>query len=206
MVWCSWLCVQVGSQAPQHFRSSETQATWEGCFARQPICSVVSLHSGMSRAVRSQEFSKMDVNHWHMPVWASHIFVASSQNLWGWWHVGSDCHLLRQTSGGRRWLLPPPLSSWKFLPYMLQCLHEWWSHVRTLLEVKPHPDWFLMTRPFSVHHEVLRFSVFLNGKLDLQLRFACWPFSMVLSQVSWNKCLRETTELVWASFPQLVWF
>ena len=34
------LCPQVVSQAPQHFRSSETQATCEGCFARQSICSV----------------------------------------------------------------------------------------------------------------------------------------------------------------------
>ena len=45
------LCPQVVSQAPQHFRSSTTQATCEGCFARQSICSVISLHSGMSRAV-----------------------------------------------------------------------------------------------------------------------------------------------------------
>ena len=34
------LCPQVVSQAPQHFRSSETQATCEGCFDRQSICSV----------------------------------------------------------------------------------------------------------------------------------------------------------------------
>ena len=51
------LCLQVVSQASQHFRSSEKQATCEGCFARQSICSVVSLHSGMSRAVHPQEFS-----------------------------------------------------------------------------------------------------------------------------------------------------
>ena len=37
------LCPQVVSQAPQHFRSSETQATCDGCFARQSICSVISL-------------------------------------------------------------------------------------------------------------------------------------------------------------------
>ena len=41
------LCLPVVSQAPQHFRSSEKQATCEGCFARQSICSVISLHSGM---------------------------------------------------------------------------------------------------------------------------------------------------------------
>ena len=34
MMWCPWLCVQlVVSQASQHFRSSEKQATCEGCFA-----------------------------------------------------------------------------------------------------------------------------------------------------------------------------
>ena len=38
------LCPQVVSQAPQHFRSSKKQATCEGCFARQSICSVISLH------------------------------------------------------------------------------------------------------------------------------------------------------------------
>ena len=57
------LCPQVVSQASQHFRSSEKQATCEGCFARKSICSVVSLHSGMSRAVHPQEFSKVDVDH-----------------------------------------------------------------------------------------------------------------------------------------------
>ena len=34
---------QVVSQAPQHFISSEKQATCEGCFAHQFICSVISL-------------------------------------------------------------------------------------------------------------------------------------------------------------------
>ena len=66
------LCPYVVSQASQHFRSSEKQATCEGCFARQSIRSVISLHSGMSRAVQPQEFSKVDVNHRRIPIWASH--------------------------------------------------------------------------------------------------------------------------------------
>ena len=41
------LCLLVVSQNEQHFRSSEKQATCEGCFARQSVCSVISLHSGM---------------------------------------------------------------------------------------------------------------------------------------------------------------
>ena len=61
------LCPQVVSQAPQHFKSSETQAACEGCFACQSICSVVSLP-----AIHPQEFSKVNGDHRHTPVWASH--------------------------------------------------------------------------------------------------------------------------------------
>ena len=57
------LCPQVVSQAPQHFRSSEKQNTCKGCFARQSVFSVISFHSGLSRAVHPQEFSKVDVEH-----------------------------------------------------------------------------------------------------------------------------------------------
>ena len=41
---------------------------------RQSLCSVISLHSGMSRAVQlhPQELLKVDVDRWHIPVWASH--------------------------------------------------------------------------------------------------------------------------------------
>ena len=54
------------SQAPQHFRFSEKQAACEGCCAHLSTCSVASLHSGMSRAVQPQEFSKVDVDQWHV--------------------------------------------------------------------------------------------------------------------------------------------
>ena len=54
------LCPQVEFQAPQHFISSETQATCEVCFSRESVCSVVSLHSSMSRAVHPLECSKLD--------------------------------------------------------------------------------------------------------------------------------------------------
>ena len=67
------LCPQVVSQVSQHFRSSEKQGTSEGCFTRQSILSVISRHSDMSRVVlHPQEFSKVDVDHRHIPVWASH--------------------------------------------------------------------------------------------------------------------------------------
>ena len=60
------LCPQAVSQAPQHFRASETQAIYDGCFACQSVCSVIFLHSGMSRAVHPQEFTKADVGYWHI--------------------------------------------------------------------------------------------------------------------------------------------
>ena len=45
---------QVMYQASQHFRSSEKKATCESCFARQYICLVITLRSGISR---------LDVDH-----------------------------------------------------------------------------------------------------------------------------------------------
>ena len=71
------LCPQVVAQAPQLSRSSEKQATCECCYGRQFIHSVVSLHSGMSRAVHPQEFSKGGVDYCHNPVWASHSTFGS---------------------------------------------------------------------------------------------------------------------------------
>ena len=71
-------CPHVVSQASQHFRSSEKQATCEGCFALQSICSVVSLHSGMSRAVHPQEFSNVDVDQSGLPIPLFSFSVASS--------------------------------------------------------------------------------------------------------------------------------
>ena len=77
------LCPQVVSQAPQHFRSSGKQAICEGCFARNCICSVISLHSGMSRAVHPQELSQVDVALWHIPVWDSYYtFHFLEQTHW----------------------------------------------------------------------------------------------------------------------------
>ena len=66
---------QVVFQASQHFRSSEKQALCEGCFARQSIYSVIYLHSSVSRAVHPQAFSKVDVDYWHIPLWANSHFT-----------------------------------------------------------------------------------------------------------------------------------
>ena len=79
--WCDVLgFVPAGvSQAPQHFRSSETQATCEGSFARQCICSVISPPSDnvQGSTLHPQEFSKVNVDHCHIPVWASHSTFCS---------------------------------------------------------------------------------------------------------------------------------
>ena len=62
------LCMQVVSQSPQHFRSSETQPACDGCFAHQSVWSVISFDAGMSRTLHPYDISKVDVEHWHMPV------------------------------------------------------------------------------------------------------------------------------------------
>ena len=61
------LCPQVMSQAPHHFRSSETQATHAGFSAQQSICLVISLDSDTSRAVHPQESLKVDDKRRYMP-------------------------------------------------------------------------------------------------------------------------------------------
>ena len=99
-------------------------------------------------------------------------------------------------TGGHGWLLPSQLSSWRLRPALSS-----WMAVAPCLTVKPHPDWSFSD--ISVHYEILRFAVFLNEKLDLWLCFACWPFSTVLPQVSWQECLVETPESVWVPFPLL---
>ena len=65
------LCSQVVSQASQYFKSSEKQANCEGCFARQSICSIISLYCSMSRAIGPQEFWKGNVDRRHILVWDS---------------------------------------------------------------------------------------------------------------------------------------
>ena len=46
---------RVSSQAPQHFRSTETRTTCDGYFSRQSVCSVISLDSSMSRTLNPHD-------------------------------------------------------------------------------------------------------------------------------------------------------
>ena len=67
------LCLHVVFQAPQRLRFSKKQTICEGCFAHHYVCFVIPPHSGMSRAVHPQEFPKVDVSQWQIPVWASYF-------------------------------------------------------------------------------------------------------------------------------------
>ena len=93
------LCPQEVSQAPQHFKSSEKQATCEGCFA----CQSTWLSFPFTLACPGQytQFSKMDVKFQSgLPI-PFLFFVASSLTVRMMaWVVRSDCHLLRHSSRG----------------------------------------------------------------------------------------------------------
>ena len=182
------------------FRSSETQATCDGCFSRLSICSIISLHSGMSRAVHPQEFSKMDVGHWHIPVWALPFhrlhFMASSLNHW--WHVWSDCHLLRQSSRGHGWLLPTVLLSWRLRPCRLHCLHGWWSH--------PAWQWSpTLTGLWRLSHQCTLWGLVVWCFLDWEA-WSLTPFCLLAIFYSafpsfLVECFIEMLESVWVPFP-----
>ena len=58
------LCLLVGSQAPQHLRSSGGQSTCGGCFGYQSNSLVVFFDASESRTVEPQEPWKTDVRHW----------------------------------------------------------------------------------------------------------------------------------------------
>ena len=66
------LCPQVVSQTPQLLRYSERKATCYDCFARRSVCSVISLDTGMSRAVHHRclprRMSNMDTGQSGFPI------------------------------------------------------------------------------------------------------------------------------------------
>ena len=101
--WCPWLlCVpQVVSQAPQHFRASKMQTTYDGVPPPPISLSAQSFFftPGISRAVHPQHVSTVSraVHPQSFRRWMSNIpssgiqpfhfslSVASSLNLWEWW-------------------------------------------------------------------------------------------------------------------------
>ena len=181
------------------FRSSKKQATCDGCCAHQSICSIICLHSGMSRAVHPQKFLKVDITINMCSVgfpFHFSLFIASSLNLWGLSHVWSvtpcgnplegmgDCFHLHCQAGG-----------WDGIGCTI-----FMDGSCTFLASEAPPwlvfgDWAI-----SVPCDTLWF---LNEKLHLWLCSACWPFSTALSQVFWQECLTEILESVWVPFPLL---
>ena len=87
------LCSRVVSQAPQHFRSSETQSTlMVALLAWNSVWSVSSRYLGMSMTVHLQEDWKVNVERCHFYASLIVLFhvrlrVASSLCPWGWWCV-----------------------------------------------------------------------------------------------------------------------
>ena len=84
------LCPQVVSQAPQNFRSSEMQDTFDGCFARQSM--VASLASLSVRSFPMTPEWPGQYIHWNFRRWTSntdtrpdshseHCFLAPSSKL-----------------------------------------------------------------------------------------------------------------------------
>ena len=155
------------------YKTNSTGPSTEPCgtpnmwwlLACQSICSVISLHSGMSRAISTGVFEggcwPLTHSSLGFPFHFS-LFVAISLNLRWWWHVWSDFHFLKQSSGEHGWLLPP---LWVTASTSMgDCFHlhcqaalSSWMVVAPFLKVKPHPDWALVTEPLV--YTVLRFAV-----------------------------------------------
>ena len=57
------LCPQVESQVPQHFRSSEKQATCEGCFVHHYLLSHFPSCWHVQGSTPVQEFWNVDISH-----------------------------------------------------------------------------------------------------------------------------------------------
>lgn len=60
------LLPQVRSQEPQYFSSSETLATYDGCFVNWSICSIISLDFGKSRIGDQHEALMRGGEHCHV--------------------------------------------------------------------------------------------------------------------------------------------
>ena len=134
MMWCPWLCQFVPTGNVWNF--STLQIFWEASHLWGLFCLPVSLSAWLFPITPA---CPGQYTHRYFQRWVSAIgtfqpelpiplFVASSLNLWGCWYVWSDYHLLRQSSGGHGWLLPPPLSSWRLRPYRLHSLYGYKVH------------------------------------------------------------------------------
>ena len=141
-----FVCPQAVSQAPQHFRSSEKQATCEGCFARQSVCSVVYLHSGMSRAVHPQEILKVDVDHRHIQSGLPIRLLTFCSKLVGSVRMMARVVPLSPLGAIQRRTWVTASTSIVQLEFeAVYAVLSSWMVVAPCLTVKPHPDWSLVT-------------------------------------------------------------
>ena len=102
------LCQQTESQAPQHFKTSQTKAPCDGCFAFQSsVRSFPFTPAGPGQCIY-RSFRRwmwnIDTSQSELPI--PHFTICSklSESARMIWHVWSDCHLLRQSSGGHSYV------------------------------------------------------------------------------------------------------
>ena len=74
-----------------------------------------------------------------LPRFQFSVLVASSLTLWGWWHMWSDCRLLRQSS---TWVTAPTSTVKLDCIGCIVFMHGSGTLPDTVT-VKPHPDWSL---------------------------------------------------------------
>ena len=112
MVWCSWLCA--------HRQCLRLLSTWY--IPRRKLLVVAAFppvylfgHFPPPRhvlgstptAVLEGWMSNADTCQYGLPI-PLFTFCSKLTNLWGWWHVWSDCHFVKQFSWGHVWLFRPP--------------------------------------------------------------------------------------------------
>ena len=129
-VWWPWFCAHRWcSQAPQHFRSSETQVTFDGCFAHNENVKGSTSSGCFESGCPTMTHANLGF------LFHFSLFATSSFNMLGWWNVWSDSHLLRQSNWGNVWLFSLPLSSWRW--DRISCTFPWMVVV-PCLTVKSH--------------------------------------------------------------------
>ena len=118
IVWCPWHCVPAGSVSS----SSTLQIFWDASHLWWMLCLPVYLLSHFPSLQHVQGSTSTVVlkgRGWPL-TYSSLGFplllltfcskLTESVRMMALW---SDRHLLRQTSGGYGWLIPPPLSNWR---------------------------------------------------------------------------------------------
>ena len=115
--------VQGSTPASLPAQSFPFTAACPGQHTRQSTCSVISLHSSMSSAAHPQEFPKRDVDHWHIPAWASSSTFYNKLIEF----MRMMARGLTDASWGNGWPLTPSLSSYTILK-SIQFLFQWCQH------------------------------------------------------------------------------